>query len=258
MRRVVTIVVVCLLAAHARAGGKREAAKLFEEGRELVAQARFAEACERFAQSNELERAAGTELNLGDCEEHLGHLAEAWRWFDDAATLWEQDDGEEKRATYARNRADTVKQRLAETKTARVDAPADTVPAAPPAPAPASHRDGWRVAFWGAAVVAVAGVGVYVYGKNEVDDARDQLCHGGAYASKPECQFPVTLTQVKVDELNAQGDRGRELAIAGSVAAGLAGAFAAVSLYEGYLKRVTVAPIVAPGGGGGASLGFTW
>jgi tetratricopeptide (TPR) repeat protein len=92
---------------------KQEAARLFEEARVLAAsQAEFAKACDLFAQSLELDRAPGTELNLGDCHEHLGHLAAAWRWFADAATQFEHL-GDNERAAYAHARARAVEPRLA-------------------------------------------------------------------------------------------------------------------------------------------------
>src|SRR5258706_14475262 len=103
MRCVVMVGCLLALVATARADHKQDAAQLFEEGRALRDQGRYDDACERFAQSNELERAAGTEANLGDCQEHLGHIAEAHHWFDDAAVLWDAEG--DARADYARKRA---------------------------------------------------------------------------------------------------------------------------------------------------------
>src|SRR5664279_1330441 len=51
------------------------AAKLFEEGRDLARVANYQDACDHFAQSYELDPAAGTAVNFADCQEHLGHLA---------------------------------------------------------------------------------------------------------------------------------------------------------------------------------------
>jgi tetratricopeptide (TPR) repeat protein len=59
-------------------------AKLFEEGRELAKQGKYVEACDRFDKSYALDNGVGTELNLADCQEHLGHFAAAWRMFDEA------------------------------------------------------------------------------------------------------------------------------------------------------------------------------
>jgi tetratricopeptide (TPR) repeat protein len=86
------------------------AAVLFEEGRVLSQQGKYADACDRFEKSYALDSAAGTELNLGDCHEHLGHLAEAWHRFDDAAKRFEvaHDD----RAKFARERREAVAAKL--------------------------------------------------------------------------------------------------------------------------------------------------
>ncbi len=88
-------------------GGNAEAKKLFDDGRALVKAGKLDEACPLFAKSYELERALGTELNLADCRERLGHLADAWRLFDDAAIHAEQA-GDIKREGVSRDRANAL------------------------------------------------------------------------------------------------------------------------------------------------------
>lgn len=58
----------------------REGAKRFDEGA-------LAEACEKFAASQELEPAPGTALRLGDCYDRIGRTASAWATFQQAAAL---------------------------------------------------------------------------------------------------------------------------------------------------------------------------
>jgi tetratricopeptide (TPR) repeat protein len=94
------------------AEGVPEATRLFEEGRVLADQGKLAEACERFAKSHELERAAGTMLNLGDCAEREGDLRRAWLLYDAAAREYEEA-GKEKSARFARGRADALAPKLA-------------------------------------------------------------------------------------------------------------------------------------------------
>lgn len=89
-----------------------EADQLFEEGRTLAKAGNYAEACERFTRSFALDHAPGTELNLGDCQQHLGHTRVAWKLFVAAAADFERD-GEATRAKFARDRAAAAAKELA-------------------------------------------------------------------------------------------------------------------------------------------------
>jgi hypothetical protein len=51
---------------------------LFDEGREAVKAGDYPRACAKFRESNRLDPAPGTVLNLADCEERLGRVATAW------------------------------------------------------------------------------------------------------------------------------------------------------------------------------------
>jgi tetratricopeptide (TPR) repeat protein len=99
-------------APPAAAQGNAEAAKLFEEGRALAERGKYDEACERYARSFELERAAGTMLNLADCAERQGQPARAWQLFDAAAREYEQA-GKARPAKFARGRAEALAPKLA-------------------------------------------------------------------------------------------------------------------------------------------------
>lgn len=59
---------------------------LFEEGRSLVAAGKVAEACPKFADSQRLDPAPGTLLNLASCWEKLGRTASAWVTYREAAS----------------------------------------------------------------------------------------------------------------------------------------------------------------------------
>jgi hypothetical protein len=54
---------------------------LFRAGREAAKRGAHEVACAKFAESERLEPAVGTELNLALCEEQLRHLLSAWRYF---------------------------------------------------------------------------------------------------------------------------------------------------------------------------------
>ena len=119
------ILLACLVVPvdlHAQAPS--EADRLFEEGRQLARDGKFAEACERFTRALELERTVGTELNLADCHEKQGQLREAWQLFDNAATEAERT-GDDKRAKFAHDRAAAVDSKLV-TIVVRIAEPART------------------------------------------------------------------------------------------------------------------------------------
>ena len=73
-----------LSAASARAGDSISAEALFIAGRDAALRGDYGEACAKFAESQRLDPASGTLINLGDCNEHLGLFASAWRYYREA------------------------------------------------------------------------------------------------------------------------------------------------------------------------------
>jgi tetratricopeptide (TPR) repeat protein len=110
MVRVFLVCVTALCAVASANAPVTEATKLFEQGRALAKQGKYAEACERFEKSLELDPAIGTQLNYADCHEKLGRHVEAWRLFDAAADAEKMTKPE--RAKYARERADALLPKL--------------------------------------------------------------------------------------------------------------------------------------------------
>lgn len=94
------------------------AGQLFQEGRELAKQQRWAEACPKFETSLRYDDALGTRLNLANCYKHLGKLATAWGLYRDAADLARRD-GDAKRRDYALQQAAALVPRLARLTIAR-------------------------------------------------------------------------------------------------------------------------------------------
>jgi tetratricopeptide (TPR) repeat protein len=82
------------LAASTAAADKADA--LFDKGKELLAQKKYAEACATFEQADALDPAIGAKLNVARCYEAWGKLAIALRWYRDAETL--ARDARDKRA----------------------------------------------------------------------------------------------------------------------------------------------------------------
>jgi hypothetical protein len=110
------LVLAGVRSAHAQAQPvdpeKRAAAQaLFDAGRKLTAQDKFAEACPKLLESYRLDPAIGTKFYLADCYEHVGRLASAWTYYlevvDDA-----QKEGAKDREKFATTRADALKPRL--------------------------------------------------------------------------------------------------------------------------------------------------
>jgi serine/threonine-protein kinase len=61
------------------------ATALFDEGRKLMSQQKYAEACPKLAQSEHLAPSGGTLINLAECYERIGKTASAWAAWKDAA-----------------------------------------------------------------------------------------------------------------------------------------------------------------------------
>src|SRR6266540_1735103 len=67
-------------------GDEASAQQLFDQGRALLQDGRFAEACSKFAASQQIAPSGGTLLNLADCYEKNGQLASAWAKFREVAS----------------------------------------------------------------------------------------------------------------------------------------------------------------------------
>jgi hypothetical protein len=84
---------------------------LFDEGRELLAAGKYAEACRKFAESQRLDPGGGTVLNLALCHEKEGKIATAWADFREALGAARRDQRAE-REKLAREHLDALEPRL--------------------------------------------------------------------------------------------------------------------------------------------------
>ena len=101
------MLVMSVVTAHAD-----DAKSLFEEGRELAKQQKWAEACDKFQKSLALDPAPGTKLNLGDCLEKQGQLRKGWLMFEEAARDFDRQN-DTVRAKFAHERASAASAKLA-------------------------------------------------------------------------------------------------------------------------------------------------
>src|SRR3954454_4731648 len=100
------VVAVCLSAAPAFAGAdeKIAAEALFDEGKRLMLEGKFAPACEKLEQSERVDPAIGTLLYLAECYEKSGRSASAWATFREASSA-ARAAGQAERARVGQERA---------------------------------------------------------------------------------------------------------------------------------------------------------
>lgn len=103
---------VTLGAAAAPALAQKAAAEaLFNQGRDLMQEKKYAEACEKFQSSHELDPSVGALGSLGDCREKNGQIASAWAAYSEAASLARQK-GDKRRERAAQDHAKRLERLL--------------------------------------------------------------------------------------------------------------------------------------------------
>ena len=102
---------VFLVAAIAHANDPAAAEVLFRDGRTLLAQGNYPEACAKLEESERLDQGIGTLYHLADCHEHLGKTATAWAEFIEVASQAKLK-GQHDREAAARKRSDALATRL--------------------------------------------------------------------------------------------------------------------------------------------------
>lgn len=105
------LALVVLLSPIALAQGQDAAAaeSLFRDAKAAEQRGDYAAACGQFAESQRLDPAAGTLLNLADCEEHLGKTASAWEHY---ISVRDQLKPGDERLPYAQARIAALEGRL--------------------------------------------------------------------------------------------------------------------------------------------------
>ena len=90
---------------------KVAAEALFSQGRQLMAEGNFDEACSKFEASQRLDPAVGTMLNLASCYEKAGRTASAWAQYRESSAA-ARAAGSSQREQFARERADALEPSL--------------------------------------------------------------------------------------------------------------------------------------------------
>jgi serine/threonine-protein kinase len=108
---VLAAVVAMTTGGLARANDPATATMLFNEGRRLAGEGRYADACPKFEESERLDPGIGTQFNLADCYEHTSRTASAWALFLDVASA-AGGTGQVARETVARRRAGALEAKL--------------------------------------------------------------------------------------------------------------------------------------------------
>jgi hypothetical protein len=108
------VALLLLAPSIARADGSQAALaqSLFDEAVKLMEQERYAEACPKLAESQRLDPAGGTLLNLGLCREKEGKLATAWTIYNEALSQAIKD-GRKDRELTAKGRVEALEPMLA-------------------------------------------------------------------------------------------------------------------------------------------------
>jgi hypothetical protein len=100
-----------LFSPNARAGDVAAAEALFREGRALMEEGKYAQACPKLAESHEQDPGTGTLLALAMCRERAGQLASAWASYGQVASHSKRD-GRTDREQAARERMQALEPRL--------------------------------------------------------------------------------------------------------------------------------------------------
>ena len=184
----VAVIAAAPVTARAQGAGEQAAAEaLFKQGRDLMTAGRFAEACPKLAESERLDPATGTLLNLATCYERNGQVASAWVTYKEAASASQKADQQE-RAQLARRKAAELEPRLS---TLTI-----VVPPAADRPDLLVKRDGDAVgrAAWGAPIPVDPGAHAV-----DVTAAGRKPWHGQASVEGASAQASVEVPPLEVD-----------------------------------------------------------
>jgi hypothetical protein len=105
------LLALCTRAGHAQSGDQAAADQLFREGRQLMEEKKYSEACAKFEASQQMGPAIGTLLNLAVCHEKEGKIATAWGEFAQAVAAARRE-GHKEREEFAKAHLKELEPRL--------------------------------------------------------------------------------------------------------------------------------------------------
>jgi len=118
----VSLAFIAGIARDAHAGDTAAAQALFDQGKKLMKEKKYAEACPKFEESQRLDPGLGTQQNIAFCYESLGKTATAWSLYLDLASQ-AKAAGQAERETKARDAAKALESKLSKV-TIQVPTPA--------------------------------------------------------------------------------------------------------------------------------------
>lgn len=210
---------VLVLAAPAARASSADAETAFREGRKAMQAGDYATACARFAESERLEPAPGTLLNLADCEAHSGQLVSAHEHFGLAASGFPRSDV--RRAIAVQREAELDKRIVRLTLRLTASAPAGTAVHEGDVPVAASALGVARLVDPGQHVITVTAPGhadrPYTLTLHEGDQVDQTLDAGEATTTAeilPPPSAPAAPSEPSPPPPRAEGHLRRTLGIA--------------------------------------------
>jgi hypothetical protein len=174
--------------AEPTAADKALAVSLFRDGRTLMDQGRFAEACSKLEESQRVDPGGGTLLNVALCHEKQGRTATAWAEFVEALGIARRDNRTD-RIPFAEEHIEALEPNLAAI-TLVVSAEADD-------PGLELRRDGAVVgrAAWGTPIPVDPGDHLVQASAPGRKTWKTTITVGGSGPSKPSVSIPPLLHQ---------------------------------------------------------------
>lgn len=112
LRPILILLLALAFPVTAHAQSAAEAEKLFKDGKRLMGEKKYAEACAAFEASQKIDPLASTLLNLANCREKNGEIATAWSLFLEAERLTRGDKKQKAMGKTAKQRAGKLESRV--------------------------------------------------------------------------------------------------------------------------------------------------